>query len=159
MQHIGKETFVEVNNSRYKLSRYTRELDGEFTKWALEQLPDPIEQARTQIRGFPPEVQQVIIKDALEQKRKRDAGVSDEVLLMKNSDKGMWKILCLLFQKYNPELTERDVANIFDECLQQHGKDYLADRISEAQGIVKQSDLPQEGLKKTHHKESPYIPG
>ncbi len=148
MSHIGQETYVEVGSNRYKLSRYSRELDDLFMKWATALLPDPIAEAREQIKGFPPDLQKLIVSEAIEAKRKRDAGISDEVNQMRGSNKGMWKVLCLLFQKHHPELTERDVGNIFDECLIEHGPDYLVDKITEAQGTVKKSDVPPEDPKK-----------
>ncbi len=148
MSHIGKESWVEVSGQRYRLSRYTRELDAEFVKWALQQLPCPIAQARQDIEGFPAELQKIIVQEAIEAKRKREAGISDQIEDIRQSHKGLWKVLCLLFQRHHPELSERDVGKIFDECLDEHGPDYLADKIAEAQGIVKKSDLPPDDGKK-----------
>lgn len=147
--HIGKETFIEVGGKRYKLSRWTRELDNQFVEWALAQLPDPVEEARKNMKGFPEHCQAIIVKEALEVKRKRDTGVSEEIGDIRTSQKGAWKVLCLLLQKHYPDMTERDVGNLFDQCLEEHGADYLQEKVEESQGVVKKKDLPPDTQKKT----------
>lgn len=144
MSHIGRETFVESGGKRYRLSRYTRTLDDVFVEWCLSQLPDPIATARKDIEGFPPELQKMIVQEAMEVKRKRETGTSDEIAEFRSSNKGLWKILCLCFQRYHPDLTEADVAAIYDDCLLEHGPDYLPNKVAEASGTVKKKDLPAE---------------
>ena len=150
MSHIGRETYVEVGPNRYRLSRYTREMDEQFVKWAMSTLPDPLEQAKKDIQGFSPEIANMIVREALATKRKRDTGMSEDVQAIRSSQKGQWKMLSLLFQKHNPELSERDVGNVFDEILEQHGEEYLVTKLQEAMGVVKAKDLPDEPQKKTN---------
>ncbi len=136
MNHIGRETYVEVEGRKYRLSRFTRKLVSAFLDWSEAVLPNPFDAIKGKLDGLPEFAQQLIVKDAIEAAKLRKSLNSPEVQALMGTDKGLMKIICLLFSTHHPELTVEDASKIYDDCLEEHGADYLPKKIAEASGIV-----------------------
>lgn len=148
MNHIGRETTVEVNGKKYRLSRFTRKILRSFLDWANVELGNPLDAIKDRLAGFPPHLQEMIVKDALEQARLRRSVNSPEVQSLLATPQGSMKLLSLLFQQHHPELTDADVEAIYDACATEHGESYLEKKIVEASGQMPkdESEIEREAL-------------
>jgi hypothetical protein len=134
MDYIGKETFVEVGGQKYKLARFDRNILEGFIEWAGKELPSPLEVIKAHIKDFTPRQQELMIKEAVAGARSKLSLNSPEVQNLLGTPKGVIKVTSLLFQRHHPELTEKDVERIYDQCEQEHGDDYLWKKIEVASG-------------------------
>lgn len=136
MNHIGRETYVECEGKKYRLTRFTRRLVAAFLDWSETVLPNPYDEIKGKLEGLPEFAQQLIVKDAIERAKLRKSLNSPEVQSLMGTDKGLMKILHLLFSTHHPELTVDDAGRIYDACLDEHGADYLPKKIAEASGVA-----------------------
>lgn len=138
MRHIGKETSVTINGKQYRLSRFTRKVLRDFLEWADKQLGDPLDAIKDKLAGFPPNVQEYLVKDALERASLRRSINSPEVQALMATPEGIMKILSLLFQQHQPGLTDADVEDLYETLVEEMGQheaeEYLSNAIVEASG-------------------------
>src|SRR4051812_8955837 len=122
--HIGRPTTIEANGRTYTIGRFTRNILFRFMDWAEAQIPDPLDDLKTKITGFPPHIQELMVKDALQKSRVRRSVQSPEVQQLLGTPEGAIKILQLLLSKNHPELSESEVGDIFDSMIEEHGGEY-----------------------------------
>lgn len=135
MNYIGKETLVEIGGKKYKLSRFTRGIVRQFMDWADKELGNPLLEIKDVIQDFPPNVQEIMVKDAMNRKAQRRSFHSPDVQALLSSPEGVMKLLSFLFQQHQPELSDDDVAGLYDLSIAEHGgEEYLSDKIAECAG-------------------------
>lgn len=142
--YIGKETYIEVNGKKYRLSRFTQSIGEAFLSWADKRLGNPLDKIKGTLAGFPPEVQKILATRAYEEASKPRTLSSDDVQSLLQTYEGGLKLIGLLLQRYNPELTDSQVKDVYESCSEEHGEDYLAGKIKEASGIVPKDDKERE---------------
>ena len=132
--HIGREVTLNISGKDYTFARLDRKAHQAWMAWADKKLGCPLAEARKQMEGFPPHIQEVLFKDALERKKLRSNLESpDYQNLMKTWD-GAMKFMVLLLKKHHPELTEEQVEEIYDAAIEELGPDFLHDLKAEAEG-------------------------
>lgn len=134
--HIGRETVIEALGKTWTLARYTRKILSDLLAWALARLPDPIEQAKKDIVGFPLEIQKDIVASAVERKKAR--GLNDpEVQEQIGSLDGVAETLYLLLKPAHPDVTRDLAGDILDEVMgSAGGMDRLHRAIERCSGKV-----------------------
>lgn len=146
MNHIGRVTEIVVGEKTYKLSRFTRKILARFIDWADKTLPHPLAELKQHIDGFPEPIQKLLVEEALEKHRLRKSINNPDIQALMQTNEGLLKVLCLLFQEYNPGMTDDEVADVFDRCVLEHGEDYLPEKIQQATGVL---EIPEsEGAEK-----------
>ena len=121
------------------MSRFTRKVLRQFTEWASTKIPNPLETLRNQIAGFTPELQQIIIKDALgkgiiEKARMRLDPMGEEVQDLLGTPEGQSYLVFLLALQHQPNTTEREVEELLAACEQEHGSHYIAVKMGQVTG-------------------------
>jgi hypothetical protein len=135
-EYIGRNIAVEIGGRKYVLSRFTRKVLRAFLDWADKELGDPLEAVKGKLAGFPPNIQELMVREAIQAAKLRRSVDSPEVQALMQRPEGVMKILALLFQANHPELTDRDVEALFDQAAQEHGENYLERKILEASGQI-----------------------
>jgi hypothetical protein len=151
--HIGKDTEIQIGDRKYTLSRYTRNIDDEWRAWAKSQAPKRpafnFAEVKEFIKDLPTEVQQLIVKDTLDQSRQdkaeQEAAEEQAVQQIKASPAGAYKLLELLLRKHHSNLNRAEVEKIYDDMEAQYGYEYLAQKVSECAGV---SDQEYQALEK-----------
>lgn len=136
MSHIALETDIEVGGKRYRLPRLSREIGEKFVAWVNPLLPHPLDAIKGHLDGLPEAMQQRIVDDALERAYSKRTIESPEVDDYMHTAEGLSKLLTLLLQEYQPELTQRDVDTILEDSIMEHGPRYLADKLSIINGVI-----------------------
>lgn len=136
MDNIGREQELEVNGERYRLSRCTISVLRDFRDWAASRLPDPLEIVKKQLEGFPPHLQELMVKEALERANRVKDFASPEVQALLHSFEGMLHLLGLLLRPNHPTLTDQEIFDLLTNCLNEHGQAYVAQRIDASMGLV-----------------------
>lgn len=134
MHHVGIDTFIEVDNKKYKLSRFERKEHRKFLDWADKVIPDPFELIMGRLESFPPALQEILVKEALQYAKMRLTMLSPEVQNLLQTSEGGIKLLEVMLQRHHPELTTAEVENIYDRCQEEHGPDYLISKVAEVSG-------------------------
>lgn len=134
MEYIGRSVTVDAGGKKYTLSRFTRKVLRQFLDWADKELGDPLEQVKAKLAGFPPNIQELMVREAIQSAKLRRSINSPEIQALMSRPEGVMKILALLFQQNHPELSDRDVEAVFDQCAEEHGEGYLERKILEASG-------------------------
>lgn len=145
--HLGRDIPFTLAGKTYTLSRFTRRILNDFLEWADAVLPHPLDELKGRLDGFPKDVQEMLVKDAVANARLRKSVTNPEVNRLMNSEQGAFKVLHLLLAKHHTDLTEDDVWDIYLGCVREHGDEYLLKKIAAAQG---QLDVPgtDEGAEK-----------
>jgi hypothetical protein len=141
---IGKETYVEIGGEKYKLARFDRRIYDQFLQWADKQLGHPLDAIKDKLASFPPKIQEIMVRDALDRAALRRSISSPEVQALLATPEGCMKLLALLFQKHHPELTDRDVENLYEKAVEEHGPNYIENKLGEAQGVTPKAETERE---------------
>jgi hypothetical protein len=126
---------IELDGVSYKLPNAK---DIKFQQGLLALLPkvdevDPVEQVARIAKDLHPDVQIVLLQDAIRQKQTRKSKQEvEEEKLARLSDyvstsEGLEKFLCLLWQLHQPELTKDQVFALHQKATSKLGDEYLND--------------------------------
>lgn len=132
--YIAREVEITANGKTYKLSRLDEYIINKFVAWARSKLPNPIETVAQLLPSLCLELQREFANRAYEDSRKPLAFDSKEVSSLLNTLEGGLKIIALLLQKYQPNLTDAETFDFFKSCVQEHGESFIAHKIGEAAG-------------------------
>lgn len=144
MNHIGRDVKFTVGSFDYTISRFTRGVLNSFLEWADKILPHPLDALKGKLEGFPKDIQEMLVRDAIDSTRLRRSVTNPEVNRLMNSEQGAFKILHLLLAKHHPDLSEDDVWDIYMECAREHGDEFLLKKIAQAQGELEVADTGTE---------------
>jgi hypothetical protein len=133
---IGKEPVLEVAGKKYKLARFDRAILGQFLQWAKGKIPHPLAAIKDVLPYLTPEDRKFAIGKAMDDAKAYLSFDSEEVRALLASAEGSMKLLCLLFQKHHPDLTDKDVENLYEKAQEEHGVGYFEGKIAEAQGEI-----------------------
>ena len=134
--HIGREQIIDAAGRQWKFGRWDRSVWFEFLAWARTQLPNPLDKIR-------PVIEQLTSRQAALLAQNTEATTKEAELLAQHLDgivrlainesmsylsvgsapvadvvrslEGTIKILWLLLRKHQPNVTEDDAFDIFDE--------------------------------------------
>jgi hypothetical protein len=128
-----KPISIEVGGKSYKLSRLDTTILEKAVAWADKVLPDPMDVVREQIKGFPPEIQLELVKEAQQTARLRKAKSpnSPDIQALLNSAEGIKKCLALMVQKHQPDLSDDDALKLIVACEEEHGLAYVKDALEQ----------------------------
>lgn len=135
MKHLGKEVTLTIGGKDYTFSRLERREHMAWMDYANKQLGCPLAEARKNMEGFPPHIQEVLFKDALERKKLRSNPECEDYQVFMRSWQGAMKLMQLLLKKHHPDLSEEQVEEVYDQAIEEHGADFLAGLRAEAQGV------------------------
>jgi hypothetical protein len=103
--------------------------------------PDPLERAKTDIAGLPEKLQEMILERALAARDKKKLTLnSPELQEVMATPEGASKLLCLLLQKYHPGLSDQQCEDIYEQCDQEYGVEYLKGKFELANGIIPEDE-------------------
>lgn len=140
MPNIGTEQKITVGDKAYTFSPFTIEMLHEFVNWANDKLPDPLSLVAKNFNDYPKPMQELLVAKALEKAQSRKEFSSPEIQGLLNSFEGGVKICSMLLHKHHPEVTEQTAQKIIQDCIEEHGSDYIAKVFAKAQGTVEQSE-------------------
>src|SRR5438094_313783 len=115
---------LSIDGKQYKFpsqNEYLKELLG----CARKNLPDPFE-ALPDLSKFPPKLQEVMIRDAMERRRKPKSIDDEEIQAWLKTPEGFEDIMLLLFRKHQPQLTFAEILEINKQAVKEHGQDWFA---------------------------------
>src|SRR4051812_43103057 len=120
---------ITIKGQEYKLSKADTQTIERFAEWANTQLPDPMDEAREQVKGFPEALQLEIIRHAQKEKALRQAKSvqSEGIQAMYQTAQGVRKLFALVLQKHHGNLTDNDALKLMADCEEEHGISYLHD--------------------------------
>lgn len=116
---------ITIENKEYRIAAFDEKITKDFLGFANVMLPDPLTQAKDSIGGFPLHLQELIVKDALAAKRIPRSIDDPQVQAFAKTPEGLGKLLCLLYQKHQPELTEDEVWELHFKATDTLGEKYL----------------------------------
>jgi hypothetical protein len=147
-QTIGRETTIEIGGKKYKLSRFDRLILEQFLDWADKHLGHPLDQIKDKLKDFPPDIQRFMIQEAMSKMALRRSFNSPEVRALLVTPEGSMKLCCLLFQRYQPDLTDKDVEKLYEAACDEHGYGYMEKVITRSEGVmpIPDSDIERETL-------------
>ncbi len=137
MNHLGTATDLEIGGKTYTLARFTRRIMRLYLDWADKVLPDPIQAIKASLDGFPPHLQELMVRDALDRSRLRRSFNSDEVQQLLQTPEGVFKLFSLLISASHPELTESQLEDLFDTFLKEQ-----ADKGADGEEALQKSFRP-----------------
>lgn len=144
MRHLGTEVEITVGGKKYKLSRFSRKIVKQFIDWAQTVLPDPLTLVKDKLKDFPPNVQEIIVKDALANARMRRSVNNPEIQALMTTPEGGMKLLSLMFQAHHPNLTDAEVEAIYEQIGLEYGEGYLESKLVQAAGEMPVDDAEAE---------------
>ena len=115
---------LSVKGETYKLPSKTW-VCKEFLAWNKSKEVDPLIAAKDLIKDMPPNLQEIIVRDALEERKKIQSPSNEDLKARLMTAEGLEKFLSLLLTKYQPELTSEQVWAIHDGACEEHGDAYL----------------------------------
>lgn len=131
---LPKEQVVKIGGKQYKLSKFDINLADELQTWAKSVLPNPFDGLAARMKDMPPELQKDMYLKAEKKAEVRGTDADSEYVALTNSVKGVKKIMHLLFKKYQPELSEDEVAELVTSAVEEHGEDFFAKCFPEFSG-------------------------
>jgi|SRR5579883_106628 len=141
MQYAGREVTLDIKGKTYRLGRYDLSILSKATKWAAARLPDPLSDLEGRLDKFPPAVQELLVKEAIERKQHRQEYNSPEIQGQIKSPEGAVYVFYLLFNKYHPEITEEQVGQLYLDSVEEHnGPEYLLEKVGQTFGQLPKSD-------------------
>jgi hypothetical protein len=148
MPNLGTEQTITVIGKTYTFSPFTIEMLHDFVDWANGKLEDPLSIVAKNFNSYPKPMQELLVAKALEKAASRKEFSSPEIQTILNSVEGGIKICCLLLRKHHPALTEKEVSQIIEDCINEHGSGYIERVFAKAQGTIPQeeSDVEREAL-------------
>ena len=132
--HLGKEVTLKIGGRNYTFSRLERKHHIEWMDYANKKLGCPLAQAKRDMEGLPPALQEVVLRDALERKKLRSNPECEDYQVYMRTWDGAMKLMALLLKKHHPDLQTSEVEVIYDQAIEEHGPDFLAGLRLEAQG-------------------------
>lgn len=138
MEHIGREQTVEIGGKTYKLSRLTRKMWKAFLAFARDLLPDPLEVVKKALDGFSVEIQEKLVKEALDKATLYLDLFSPQVGSVLSSIEGQSYLFYLLIRD-NHDVTEEEATNLFFALINEFGRDKLDTLLVNAAGIIPES--------------------
>lgn len=114
MKYRGQETTITGDDGKaYTLSRLTVKIQGQFAEWAASRLPDPLAEAARSIKDYPAHLQEIIVKEALQEARAgRDFGSPAVQKLLERSGEAQAKFFQLMLQEHHPGITEEEAYEV-----------------------------------------------
>jgi len=150
MFHLGQVQNIEVSGKSYKLGRLTRSDMSQFIDWANERTPHPLDELTLErLNKYPPHLQEILLKNAQDKAEMRRSYTAPHIQGAINSPEGIIKLFELVLRKQHPEITYTAVAVLYDACLEEHGPDYLKEKLQRAQGVYDPGEDDSSGQKKT----------
>ena len=128
--HIGRESEIQAIGSTWKVGRWTRAVWADWLDWAKTQLPDPLAIVKKDLETWPKEVQEYLVRQALDRATRALSIGSPEVSLLLDSPEGSCRLLYHLLKKNHPDVTEDDAMDILFEV----GQEELKKRFDKAAG-------------------------
>lgn len=116
---------LTVNGTEYELSAFDAALAKQVLAWAESRLPNPLDLIKDRIAFFPPAVQEMMIRDAMDKARTPKSLDSAEVQAQIRTLEGIEYVLCLLFKRHHPQLTVEQIWGIHQAAVKEHGEGYL----------------------------------
>jgi hypothetical protein len=149
-QVIGREVTITVGEVKYTLSRFDRSILARFMHWANTKLPNPLDVIKDRIKDFPPDLQKVMVREAMDKATCLRSFESPEIQSLIQTVEGAAYLFYLLFQKHHPEVTEAHAEQIYQHCVEEHGEGWVEKQLSTAQGISPeaQSDIEKAYLER-----------
>ncbi len=148
MNHIGRKVTFEVGGKRYTLSRYTRRVLSRVVEWAASRLPHPLDAIKNRLDGFPAHLQERIVDAAIDSSKSWGSINNPEIQAKMNTEEGVIKQFQLLLQEHHPDITEDEVFDLIIACEEEHGQQFIADRLAETHGKLKTESEEGEGEQK-----------
>lgn len=139
---------IEVGGKRYTLSRMDRTIADRFLDFVRKRQPDPFEQVRQNLKGFPEAIQHRMIDRAMDKASKIIGYSSPEYEETLETPEGSYHMLWLLFQKHHPDVSEKEVIDIVTQTVEEHGLGYVGQKMKETQGVlpVNENDVKEKTL-------------
>ncbi len=119
---------ITLSGTEYKLPFVSNAtVQQGFLNWAGEKLQtSPLDILREKIAGYPPEVQAMLVKEALHAERTPLSFASPEVQGLLGTPEGAAEIIRLFWQYYQPDLTPEKCWELHTAATEAHGAGYLA---------------------------------
>ena len=124
--NLPQEQTVVISGVEYRLSKFTIPLYQEFLSWAKAQLPDPWVGIAEKVKGLPTELAKYLIDKAEERAAKRGTVADPDTEALAQTPSGLRKMIGLMFRKYQPGMTEEQVAEAVDAGIAERGEDFFA---------------------------------
>lgn len=143
LNHLGVDEIVEIKGKTYKLGRFTMELWIKFTEFARKVLPNPLDLIRGKLEGFPPDIQEKLVREAYDRSYRHLSITSPEVTGVLNSYEGMTYLFVLRLQVYQPHITLEEGRQLFLAYLSEAGEGAAAESVVRATGVLPEDNEPQ----------------
>jgi hypothetical protein len=124
-----------VGEKTYKMAklRSRPKAINKYLAWCKEQLPDPLDTIKNKVKDFPSNLQEIMVKEACRAARTPLSLASPEVEAITGTSDGAGKVVALLLQELQPELTDDQAWEIFFAAAAEHGEEYMKNKIKETQ--------------------------
>lgn len=116
---------LTLNNASYKLAEFDEKMAAELLTWAKSKLPDPLEEIKGVISNFSPRLQEIMVKEAMQQKRIPKSIDHLEVQALLKTPEGLEKVMLSMFGKYQPDLKAEDIWAIHRQAVKELGENYV----------------------------------
>lgn len=129
---IGKEQVITIEGKQYKLARLTRGIMKDFANWAKSLLPNPLDVVAQKLHLFKdfPELQQMMVKEAVKDAKTFGEITSPEVQEIMDSFDGQVKMVTMLLQVHQPEITEDVAFDLAMKFVQEKEEPFRSDNPS-----------------------------
>ena len=133
---LGSQVEVMIGGRSITFSRFTRKILRAFFDWAVSVLPNPLDEARKQIKDFPIDIQKMIVADALERSKNLRTLNNPDVQALIQTPEGSMKIIELLVREKHPHFTSQEVEDLYEQGLVEYGSHYFPKIFSMATGTM-----------------------
>jgi hypothetical protein len=89
--------------------------------WAKTVLPDPLQGLWENIKDMPEPIQKRLLDNAEKRASLRGTSNDPDAMNLLQSPEGIKKILCLLFQKHQPYMTEDEIMDVVEQGWEELG--------------------------------------
>jgi len=95
-------------------------------------MPDPIESIKGNLSGLTQRQQDMIIREAMQQKRMPLSIDGPEFQAFLRTPEGIEKIVAIMFQKYQPDMTIDQIWEVQMKAVEELGENYVEGLATEA---------------------------
>jgi hypothetical protein len=60
---------LKLSDKTYKLADFDQKMAAELVAWSKTKLPDPLDDIKDRIKEFPPRLQELMVREAMQAKR------------------------------------------------------------------------------------------